>query len=229
MTHSLVRLPNFLFSSPSPGLPPTSRAQPFDHFPTDIDPEPTPSQRAAAQALIDAELPTSPEATDHPLMPPFELPEPSPLLATEYTRLASKTALSGIDTSRYEALDAPSDPASLESWKQTLAQAYTSQTYLSSRLSRLQSLEGSGKEEWLASNEVLVAILSGLEKELQGTKEGIDRVVLERQAAQGAVKGEIATLERSWREGVGRVLETEVAAEGLRRRVLEERRAGGRA
>lgn len=73
-----------------------------------------------------------------------------------------------------------------------------------------------------------MTILSGLEKELQDTREGIDRVVLERQAAQETVKAEIGMLERSWREGVGRVLETEVAAEGLRGRVLEERRRGGR-
>jgi pre-mRNA-splicing factor SPF27 len=148
-------------------------------------------------------------------------------MTTEYTRLASKLPISGISTSRYEALTA-SSTQDLPEWQQTLAQAYTSQTYLSSRLTQLQRLETSGKEEWLASNETLVAILSRLEKELQGTKEGIDRVVLERQAAQEAVKGEIETLERSWKEGVGRVLETEVAAEELRGRVLEERRAGGR-
>jgi pre-mRNA-splicing factor SPF27 len=110
--------------------------------------------------------------------------------------------------------------------QKTLAQAYTSHTYLSSRLTQLQRLETSGKEEWLASNEVLVSILAGLERELQGTKEGIDRVVLERQVAQEAVKGEVEMLERSWREGVGKVLETEVAAESLRVRMLEERRAG---
>jgi pre-mRNA-splicing factor SPF27 len=150
-------------------------------------------------------------------------------MAAEYARLETHIPISGIDTSRYEALSAP-DPknTSLETWKRTLAKAYTSQTYLSSRLSQLQSLDASGKEEWLASNESLVAILSGLEKELQDTKEGIDRTAFERQAAQEVVKGEIGMLERSWREGVGRVLEAEVAAEGLRGRVLEERRRGVR-
>lgn len=72
-----------------------------------------------------------------------------------------------------------------------------------------------------------MAILSSLEKELQDTKEAIDRTVLERQAAQEAVKGEIGMLEKSWREGVGRVLEVEVAAEGLRGQILEERRSRG--
>jgi pre-mRNA-splicing factor SPF27 len=153
-------------------------------------------------------------------------------MASEYTRIEAHTPISGIDTSRYEALSAPTDtPSSLSTWQTTLAQAYTSQAYLTSRLSQLQALDSpaenpKGKEEWLASNAYLVTLLSGLEKELQETKEAIDRTVLERQAVQEAVKGEITLLERSWREGVGRVLETEVAAEGLRGRVLEERRRG---
>jgi len=192
----------------------------------DIDPEPSPLQRAAAQALIDAELPPSLNSEPHPSLPSLDLPEPTPLMATEYARLSTSTPLTGISTSRYEALTAPSSATPLSDLQKTLAQAYTSHTYLSSRLTQLQRLETSGKEEWLASNEVLVSILAGLERELQGTKEGIDRVVLERQVAQEAVKGEVEMLERSWREGVGKVLETEVAAESLRVRMLEERRAG---
>jgi len=219
------------FSTSTTALLPAANPQPY----TDIDPEPTAAQRAAAQALIDAELPPSREET-HPSLPPLELPEPSPLIATEYARLEAQIPISGIDTSRYEALSTPtgtpSAPPSLGAWKQTLAQAYTSQTYLTSRLSTLQSLDAppdnpKGKEEWLASNAHLVTILGSLEKELQDTKENIDRVVLERQAAQEAVKGEIAALQKSWREGVGRVLEVEVAAEGLRGQILEERRRGG--
>lgn len=148
-------------------------------------------------------------------------------MATEYERISSGIPISGISTSRYEAPIAPSASTPLSELQRTLAQAYTSQTYLSSRFTQLQRLESSGKEEWLASNETLVALLAGLEKELQEMKEGIDRVVLERQTAQASVKGEVGMLERSWREGVGRVLETEVAAEGLKEQVLKERRAGG--
>jgi pre-mRNA-splicing factor SPF27 len=40
------------------------------------------------------------------------------------------------------------------------------------------------------------------------------------------VKGEIEVLERTWRTGVGRVLETEAAAAALRQQVLERRRQG---
>jgi len=51
-------------------------------------------------------------------------------------------------------------------------------------------------------------------------------VVVARKSAQEGVAGEIVGLGETWRRGVGRVLETEVAAEGLRREILERRRAG---
>lgn len=71
-------------------------------------------------------------------------------------------------------------------------------------------------------------MLAEVERELAGTKEGIDRLATERRAAQEAVKGEMEVLERGWREGVGRVVATEVAAEELRGEILERRRAGAR-
>jgi pre-mRNA-splicing factor SPF27 len=148
-------------------------------------------------------------------------------MASEYTRLAAGTPLSGIDLSRYEELSPPPPSAPLSTLQSTLAQAQTSQTYLSQRLNNLNHLESTGKETWLASNEYLVSLLSGLEKELAETKEAIDRTVLERQSAQEAVKGEMVLLEKAWKDGVGRVLETEVAAEGLRGQILEQRRARG--
>jgi pre-mRNA-splicing factor SPF27 len=40
------------------------------------------------------------------------------------------------------------------------------------------------------------------------------------------VKGEVEVLESTWRAGVGRVLETEVAGEVLRGEILERRRRG---
>ena len=46
----------------------------------------------------------------------------------------------------------------------------------------------------------------------------------ERKGAQEAVKGEMERLEKRWREGVGMVLQTEVAAEEVRREILRVRR-----
>lgn len=70
------------------------------------------------------------------------------------------------------------------------------------------------------------AILSSLERDLAERKTEIDGVVIERKTAQEAVGGEIKGLEETWKRGVGRVLETEVAAENVRLEILESRRAG---
>lgn len=57
-------------------------------------------------------------------------------------------------------------------------------------------------------------------------KREIDELVISRKNAQEAVGGEMRGYEDSWRRGVGRVLEVEVAAEGVRREILERRRGG---
>jgi pre-mRNA-splicing factor SPF27 len=49
-------------------------------------------------------------------------------------------------------------------------------------------------------------------------------VTIQRKEAQEQAGPEITSLEEAWKRGVGRVLETEAAAEGLRREVLGERR-----
>lgn len=67
-------------------------------------------------------------------------------------------------------------------------------------------------------------ILKEVETELVRTKEELEQVNRERKATQLGAKDEIERLERSYREGVGRVLEVEVAAEGVRREVLAARR-----
>lgn len=69
-------------------------------------------------------------------------------------------------------------------------------------------------------------ILKGLEREVAAKKDEIDVVVIGRKNAQEAAEAEIKGLEEGWKKGIGRVLETEVAAEGIRREILDRRRAG---
>lgn len=202
----------------------------------DIDKEPDTAQRQAAQALIDSELsqlyPKLPDTHDS-LPPPPQL-SLSPLLASELARIEAKISISGIDLSRYEALDPPATspdsdekhPETLRLWKEALQKAYTNHVYLAGRMKNLALLNETGKVEWLAGNEALVEILKGLEEELAKKKQEIDLVVLARQNTQQAVAGELSLLEEGWKKGVGRVLETEVAAEGLRLQILELRRKG---
>jgi pre-mRNA-splicing factor SPF27 len=209
----------------------------------DIDADPTPAERAAAEALISHERSLVPDDPHHALLPPpppaSTTPSPflTPLLTTELARLSSaadptKSKLAALDLARYEALDPPS-PATLSSLpaaeaaallQQTLARAYASQGYIAARRAHLALLDSYGKNAWLVGNYQLEGELRALERELAGAKREIDLVTVQRKQAQELAGPEMASLEETWKRGVGRVLETEAAAEGLRREGLEVRR-----
>ncbi|RYP39346.1 hypothetical protein DL767_002257 [Monosporascus sp. MG133] len=200
-----------------------------------IDPEPTPAERSAAEALIAAELSSSSSSSQAASEAPSSLPalrEPvfSPLIAQELERVASQQPLEAIDTSRYEALD-PSSISSLSSPDElqgALSRAYTASTYLQGREAHLRLLEAHGRNAWLVGNwSGLEPETAALERELAAARREVDRVNVRRRQAQDEAAGELRGLEDAWRRGVGRVLEAEAAAEALRRQVLERRREGG--
>jgi len=204
-----------------------------------IDSEPTPAERAAAESLISSELPQN-TSSPHSSLPSLPDHHFSPLiesfLTTDLARIQAKQPSTSIDTARYESLEPPATsphsdenhPETLTQWRSALSKAYTAQTYLQGRQTNLALLDQFGKNAWLIGNSQLEDVLRGLERELAQTKEQIDLVVVERKNAQEAVGAEIQGLEGGWKRGVGRVLETEVAAEGVRREILEARRAGAR-
>ncbi|RYP88558.1 hypothetical protein DL769_000254 [Monosporascus sp. CRB-8-3] len=198
-----------------------------------IDPEPTPAERSAAEALIAAELssPSSEAASEAPSsLPALREPVFSPLITQELERVASQRPLKAIDTSRYEAPD-PSAISSLSSpdeLRETLSRAYAASTYLRGREAHLRLLEAHGRNAWLVGNwSGLEAEAAALERELAAARREVDRVNVRRRQAQDEAAGELRGLEDAWRRGVGRVLEAEAAAEALRRQVLERRREGG--
>ncbi|KAI1762399.1 Pre-mRNA-splicing factor SPF27 [Hypoxylon sp. FL1150] len=195
-----------------------------------VDPEPTPDERAAAESLIATEQEYTSDYSPAPRDPiaaaSSTTPNFSPLITAELERVAAKQPLRAIDLSRYEASDpdsslSPSDPASLQS---SLSRAYSAAAYLSGRHAHLQLLDAYGKNAWLVGNWQLEAELRSLEKELDETRKEVDVVNIQRRRAQDEVGGELKGLDDTWRRGVGRVLETEVATEGLRQQVLERQR-----
>lgn len=136
---------------------------------------------------------------------------------------------------RYEDLDAPENttptrdehrPELLARWTQALEQAYTSSEYVQARLAQLGLLEKFGKNAWLVGNAQLGDVLTRIEAELVDVRKQHDDEESLRRSQQEGVHGEIKTLEDTWKKGVGRVLETEVAAEGLKQQILDKRRAG---
>ena len=138
----------------------------------------------------------------------------------------------GIDLSRYEAPEPPARTSdaegnstpNLDEWRQTLQKAYTASSHLAMRHENLALLEENGKNAWLIGNSQLEDILRGIEKELTETKETAEAVNKERKIAQEASKGELVGLEESWKRVVGAILDVELAGEGLRMQILEQRR-----
>ncbi|KAI1443274.1 Pre-mRNA-splicing factor SPF27 [Annulohypoxylon stygium] len=195
-----------------------------------VDAEPTAAERAAAESLIAAEASSTPSSNPQSSLPPLREPKFSPLITDELSRIASKTPLSAIDLSRYEAPSPPSSPthsSSPSTLQTTLSRAYIAQTYLLGRQAHLQLLETYGKNAWLIGNWQLEAEVQALERELAETKKEIDVVNIQRRRAQDEVGGELKGLDETWKKGVSKVLETEIATEGLRQQVLEKQRGGG--
>ena len=182
--------------------------------------------------LLQSDLPSQHTTADHPLLPHIRSIKLTPLAEAEQARVASELPLSAIDTSRYEELDAPESadhksPEYLAQWKDTLRKAYASSTYLQSRLINLSLLEAYGKNAYLISNSQLESMLRSLEAELASTQAEVEQVNKSRKQVQEDVRGEMEGLEQSWKTGVGRVVEVEVAGEEVRAQILNERRRGG--
>ncbi|CAK7220456.1 hypothetical protein SCUCBS95973_004162 [Sporothrix curviconia] len=194
-----------------------------------VDPEPTPAQREAAEALIAAERATVPDDPHHALLRPLYEPNLTLAMKEAVQRHADTKAkgvkpepLRAIDMSRYEMdEDTPEDN---DATVVAVTKAYTSQTYLRGRRAHLALLDRFGKNAWLVSNWQAEADLKSLEADLAETRKAVDLVTVQRQRAQNEAAGELQSLEETWRTGVGRVLETEAAAEELRLQILDTRR-----
>ncbi|DAA75087.1 TPA_exp: Uncharacterized protein A8136_2185 [Trichophyton benhamiae CBS 112371] len=198
-----------------------------------IDEDVTPQVRAELSRLIDAELPADNRSTLHPSLPELPPTKFSPLIEQELERKARNEPISGgIDLSRYEAPEIPpsstdpnADPATvIDDWRQTLRRAYAAHLHLSIRKENLALLEAHGKNAWLIGNMQLEEILRRTEKELHDTTEATEAVNRERKLRQESVRGELAALEDTWRRGVSGTLDVEIAAEKLRRDILDMRR-----
>ncbi|OPB39524.1 hypothetical protein A0O28_0052300 [Trichoderma guizhouense] len=208
-----------------------------------IDPEPSSEALSAARALIAAEQSTfSPPPPPSSSSTPPKEPTFSPAIAAELTRIASSAPSQPLDLSRYEAQELPPPPtkkstrskksssaaaaaSAVEASRQPLSNAFISSSYLSSRAQNLSLLDSHGRNAWLLSNYHLEAELRSLERDLAATKRDMDLLNAARASRQNEVKGEMQGLEQNWREGVGRVLETEIAVQELREQIRQELRS----
>ena len=206
----------------------TLTSTPHDSLPY-IDPPPTPSQRAAAESLVTAHLPLTHHNTPHPSLPTLPQ-EPTSKPTTLFSSFAnynspnppSKTK-GGVDMSRYEPIDPTSIPSLSSSttdpkdtYRDLLRSASTLSTHLSTRRQNLQLLSAHGKNTHLLLNHLLEAELSALENKVAEVDTEIEAVNRERRQRQEDVRGEVESLEGSWRDGVRRGIEVEVENQRLR-------------
>lgn len=189
-----------------------------------IDAQPSAEALSAANALIQAELDPNSATQLHPSIPAQHAPKFSELIDAEHARAGSgKPRQDGLDLSCYELLDPPAK-GDTEAWKTTLQKAYVSAEYLRGREANLGLLETYGKNAWLIGNSKLDDELRTLERELEQAKLDLEEVEQARRATQGNVAGEMQGLEEGWRTGVGRMIETQAAAERLRQEILARKR-----
>jgi pre-mRNA-splicing factor SPF27 len=204
---------------------------------SDIDEEINPRSREAILSLIRAEHPENHKAVLHPNIP--ELPELnfSPAIRAEHERIEKKLPIKGIDKSRFDAdaLEPPerttphsdeSRPELLKQWREVLQRAYSTSTYLTGRTTNLSLLETYGKNAWLIGNDQLEQLLKDLETDYKEAKGRAEAVEQERRIAQEGAKAEMDGLDQSWKKGLRGIIEVEIATDGLRREILERRRAG---
>lgn len=139
-------------------------------------------------------------------------------MESEVERIASKTPLTAIDLSRYEAYSTIDTSANLKQARQTLQAAYTNSSYLGSRLQALELLEQFGKNAWLVGNSQLEDVLRGVEKDLVETKQRTEMLNRERKGEQESGRTTMEVGEKAWREGVGRIVEVQLGISGAEER-----------
>lgn len=197
---------------------------------TDIDADISQQTRSQIDRLIAQELSSDYQTSVHPSIPEIADGDFSDLMQKEIDRKAAGKPISGgIDLGRYEAPEPPETTSGargevLNQWKEALQQAYASSAHLSMRVDNLSLLEDHGRNAWLIGNAQLEGILRDLEKELADVKQATEQVNKTRKLAQEGSKGEMIGLEETWKQGIRRIIEVELAAENLRQQILETRR-----
>ncbi|KAI5857944.1 Pre-mRNA-splicing factor SPF27 [Tricharina praecox] len=195
-----------------------------------IEPAPTASELAQITSLITSALASSSTSTPHPSLPTLLPSTFTPAMTLELSRVASGLPLeNGVDLSRYDpSTFTPDSPSTSTPSTSALSAAYTSSTHLSTRLTNLSLLSSYGRNAWLLHNSQLEELLRQLEESLMALRTEAEVCNKERKGAQVDVRDEMGRLEVRWKKAVGRVLEVELATEGVRRDILERQRAGAR-
>lgn len=192
----------------------------------DIDPEISQSQREKANLLIQQELPKDYLKTLHTSIAELPASKLTNTLAQEIERIAAgRSSVGGVDLTRYENSEEVSHNSNDEALQDALRTAYTNLTYLKGRQTNIGLLEDYGKNAWLIGNSHIEDIQKRLDAELATLKSSSESTNKARKASQEESRGELIGLEETWKEGIGKIIETQVATDALRQDLVRKRNA----
>ena len=133
---------------------------------------------------------------------------------------ASKPLTGGVDLARYQDSEQVSEDSNADTLRQALRSAYANTTYLRGRQINIELLEDYGKNAWLIGNSQLEDVQRRLEIELTTVKSRSENTNKSRKALQEDSQGELLGLAETWKHGIGKIIETQVATDALRQRRL---------
>lgn len=146
----------------------------------------------------------------------------TPVLQQEIDRVASgKPFTNGIDLTRYQSSDEISAESDVGLVKSALSTAYANIAYLQGRQTNIALLEEYGKNAWLISNSHLDDIQKRLDAELASTKEQSENINRIRKGTQEDSKGELMSLDDTWKEAIGKIVETQLATDALKQELTK--------
>lgn len=144
-------------------------------------------------------------------------------LQQEIDRVAAgKPFIGGIDLARYEASEEVSTENDIDAIKSVLRTTYTNISYLRDREANIALLESYGKNSWLIGNSHLDDIQKRLEGELASLKTQSEDTNRGRKMLQEDAQGELLGLAETWKRGIDKIIQTQLACDGLQQQLRAE-------
>lgn len=108
----------------------------------------------------------------------------------------------------------------METLKSALRTTYANTSYLRDRESNIALLETYGKNSWLIGNSYLDDIQKRLDNELASLKTRSEDTNKARKLLQEDAQGELAGLAETWKQGIDKIIQTQLACDDLRQKVV---------
>lgn len=167
--------------------------------------------------MIRQELPSDHARSLHPSVTEIPATKLTNVLQQEVERVAAgKPLIGGVDLSRYQDFEQVSQDSDVDALRHALRTAYANTTYLRGRQMNITLLEELGRNAWLIGNSQLEDVQRRLENELTAVKSQSESINRSRKALQEDSRGELLGLEETWKQGIGKIIETQVASDALR-------------